>query len=141
VSVGALPAVWGVRIHVEQVIGNLLANAVKYLGETAAPTIEVGGEVQEGMVACFVGDNGIGIDPAYHAKVFEIFQRLGDVSAEGTGVGLAIVRKIVEGAGGRVWVESAKGAGATFRFTWPASPQGAHERPAAGPLDALPAGR
>jgi hypothetical protein len=102
------------------VIGNLLANAVKYLGETADPTVEVGGEVQDGMVACFVRDNGVGIDPAYHAKVFEIFQRLGDLPVEGTGVGLAIVRKIVEGAGGRIWVESAKGAGATFRFTWPA---------------------
>ena len=127
VSVGALPTVWGVRTHVEQVVGNLVANAVKYLGDVAEPTIEVEAETQDGMVTCLVRDNGIGIDPAYHAKVFEIFQRLGDVTAEGTGVGLAIVRKIVEGAGGRVWVESAKGAGATFRFTWPASPGPAHE--------------
>ena len=127
VSVGDLPAVWGVRVQIEQVVGNLLANAVKYLGDTATPAIEVAGHVDDGMVTCSVRDSGIGIDPAYHGKVFEIFQRLGDVSAEGTGVGLAIVRKIVEGAGGRVWVESAKSEGATFRFTWPATAKGASD--------------
>jgi hypothetical protein len=63
-----------------------------------------------------------GIDPAYHGKIFEVFQRLQDIPTHGTGMGLAIVKKIVEGAGGRVWVESARGEGATFRFTWPAAP-------------------
>ena len=93
---------------------------MKYLGDTPDPAIEVGAEMRDGVEECFVRDNGIGIDPRYHDKVFEIFQRLGDVRTEGTGVGLAIVRKIVDGAGGRVWVESTRGAGATFRFTWPA---------------------
>ena len=84
-----------------------------------APLIEVGMLEGDPLVECYVKDNGIGIDPQYHDKVFEIFQRLQEVEAEGTGVGLAIVTKIVAGAGGRVWVESARGKGATFRFTWP----------------------
>lgn len=92
---------------------------MKYLGDTPSPWVEVGSVDRGSAVECFVRDNGIGIDPAHHTRVFEIFQRLKDVEAEGTGVGLAIVKKIVEAAGGRVWVESAPGAGATFRFTWP----------------------
>jgi signal transduction histidine kinase len=74
------------------------------------------------MVECAVRDNGIGIDPVYHPKLFEIFYRLEDSGPEGTGVGLALVKKIVEFNGGRVWVESVKGEGATFRFTWPKPP-------------------
>ena len=109
-----LGAVWGNRTELEQVVSNLVSNAVKYLGDTADPRIEIG------WLECYVRDNGIGIDPVYHQQVFEIFQRLKELSVEGTGVGLAIVKKIVEAAGGRVWVESATGRGATFFFTWPA---------------------
>jgi signal transduction histidine kinase len=115
-----LPTLWGVRTQIEQVVSNLLGNAIKYLGDTPAPVVEIGAKDGGGeMVECYVKDNGIGIDPAYHEKVFEIFQRLQETEAEGTGVGLAIVKKIIEGAGGRIWVESAKGQGAAFRFTWP----------------------
>jgi len=82
--------------------------------------IEIGVKDNGGkMVECYVRDSGIGIDPEYHEKIFETFQRLKEIETEGTGVGLAIVKKIVEGAGGRIWVESAKGEGAVFRFTWP----------------------
>jgi signal transduction histidine kinase len=119
VTVGDLGTVRAIRSQVEQVLGNLIGNAVKYMGDGAAPAIEVGSAERENALEVWVRDNGIGIDPAYHEKVFEVFQRLREIEAEGTGVGLAIVRKIVEAAGGRIWVESAKGQGATFRFTWP----------------------
>jgi signal transduction histidine kinase len=114
--------VWGVRVHLEQVFANLISNAVKYLGTTQNARVEIRAEEADGKFVEFsVRDNGIGIDPAYHTRVFELFQRLRDVEAEGTGVGLALVKKIVDTAGGRIWVESTPGHGATFRFTWPAA--------------------
>jgi signal transduction histidine kinase len=128
-----LGALWGVRTEIEQVVRNLLGNAVKYLGDTRAPVVEIGMREDGAEVECYVKDNGIGIDPLYHDKVFEIFQRLREVEAEGTGVGLAIVKKIVTRAGGRVWVESLKGQGATFRVRWPAHPAGARPLKSAGP--------
>ena len=93
------------------------------------PAISVGAKHHGDHVELWVSDNGVGIDPAYHGKVFEAFQRLKDVSAEGSGIGLAIVKKIIETAGGRIWVESARGEGATFRFTWPG--EGAASPPSA----------
>ena len=119
VTRGALGEVRGIRTQVEQVFSNLIGNAVKYLGDPAAPLIEIGRIDHDASVEYYVRDNGIGIDPAYHAKIFEPFQRLKEVAAEGTGLGLAIVKKIVETAGGQVRVESARGAGSTFFFTWP----------------------
>ena len=100
-------------------MGNLLGNAIKYLGDVAEASVEVGTVDRGAFVECYVKDNGIGIDPAYHERIFEVFQRLKEVEVDGTGVGLAIVKKIVQASGGRIWVESAKGQGATFRFTWP----------------------
>lgn len=117
---GDLGVVSAVRTQLHQVFSNLLSNAVKYLGDAPAPQVEIGCARRDGVVEYWVQDNGVGIDPAYHGKIFEVFQRLKDVEAAGSGVGLAIVKKIVEGAGGRIWVESARGQGATFRFTWPA---------------------
>jgi signal transduction histidine kinase len=108
-----------VPTHVDQLFSNLIGNGVKYGRDGIPPVVEVGRVERGGTVEYYVRDNGIGIDPAYHAKVFEAFQRLKEVEAEGTGVGLAIVKKIVESAGGRLRIESAAGAGATFFFTWP----------------------
>jgi signal transduction histidine kinase len=119
---GDLPTVWGIRTQIEQVMGNLLGNAVKYLGDVAEASVEVGTVDRGELVECYVRDNGIGIDPAYQERIFEVFQRLQEVEVEGSGVGLAIVKKIVQAGGGRIWVESAKGQGATFRFTWPKAP-------------------
>jgi signal transduction histidine kinase len=120
VVVGALPSVRAVRVQMEQVIRNLMTNAVKYMGDAPSPTIELGSTDRGSELEVWVRDTGIGIAPEYHAKIFEVFQRLKEVEAEGTGVGLAIVKKIVEAAGGRIWLESARGQGSTFHFTWPA---------------------
>ena len=98
---------------------NLLRNAWKFTGRTAAPRIEVGSEPgAEG--AFFVRDNGIGFDPTYRDKLFRPFQRLHAASeCEGTGIGLAIVERVIHHHGGRVWVDAAPNEGATFFFTLP----------------------
>ena len=119
VDIGPLYPVLAVGAHVEQVMRNLIGNAVKYLGDAPEPRIEIGSVRRDDVVECWVRDNGVGIDPAYHEKIFEMFQRLHDVDVDGTGIGLAIVKKIVENGGGRVWVDSVRGQGATFRVTWP----------------------
>ncbi len=111
--------VWGHHTQLEQVLTNFVTNAIKYLGDTNAPRVEIGRAERDGVTEYYVRDNGIGIDPAYHGRVFEAFQRLKDIEVEGTGVGLAIVKKIVDAAGGRLRIESAAGAGATFFFSWP----------------------
>jgi signal transduction histidine kinase len=116
---GRLGCVRAVRVQMEQVIRNLVSNAVKYLGDTPTPRLEIQTVERDDEIEGLVRDNGIGIDPAYHQKVFEMFQRLNDVEAPGTGLGLPIVKKIVEGAGGRIWIESARGTGTTVHFTWP----------------------
>jgi len=89
-----------------RVVDNLLSNAVKFTGDTDDRKIELVCRKKDKCVQICVKDNGIGIDPKYHEKIFETFNRLDPRSTEGTGVGLALVKKIVEGLGGRVWVES-----------------------------------
>ena len=113
---------WGVRKELQQVFTSLVSNAVKYLGDTTVPTVEIGTLPGDGTLECYVRDNGIGIDSAYHAKIFETFERLKDVPGDGTGVGLTIVKKIVEAVGGRVWIESSEAQGTTLWFTWPTAP-------------------
>ncbi len=109
------------QIRLRQVFQNLISNAAKFMGDQPKPRIEVGGRELERTVEFFVRDNGIGIDPAYHDKIFSIFQRLKEVEVEGTGVGLAIVKKIIDVAGGRIWIESEKGKGTTFFVHFPKS--------------------
>ena len=107
------------QTQLTQVFENLISNAAKFMGDQPHPRIEIGGkELNEG-VEFYVKDNGIGIDPAYHEKVFSIFQRLKEVDVEGTGVGLSIVKKIIDLAGGKIWIESKKGEGTTFFFLLP----------------------
>ncbi|MEE8524121.1 MAG: two-component regulator propeller domain-containing protein [Thermoanaerobaculia bacterium] len=113
-----LPVVSGDRVRLRAVFQNLIENAVKYMGDQAAPRIEIGcRRGDDGGEVVLVRDNGRGIAPRYHAKIFELFERL-DADNRGTGVGLALVKRIVELHGGRVWVESeGPGHGSTFCFT------------------------
>jgi PAS domain S-box-containing protein len=118
-----LPIVYcdGERLY--QVFENLLVNAVKFVGDATEPKIEIGYEDRGDMHQFHVRDNGIGIDPKYHRRVFEAFERLRQIEDdEGTGLGLAIVEKIVESHGGTAWVKSQKEEGATFYFTLPKVP-------------------
>ncbi len=109
------------RTRLYQLFSNLVGNALDHMGETDSPRIEVSlGANGAGHHGC-VRDNGRGIDPSHHARIFEVFQSLGPRRGgrRGTGVGLAIVKKIVETQGGRIWVESVPGRGAAFHFTLP----------------------
>ncbi len=114
-----LPVISGDRPRLIEVIQNLLDNAAKYIGDQPNPRIEIGQRGEEnGQPAFFVRDNGIGIAPEFHERVFGLFDKL-DVKTEGTGVGLALVKRIVEVHGGRIWIESEMGKGSTFYFTLP----------------------
>lgn len=116
-----LPVVQADPVQLGQVFQNLLGNAIKFRG-VESPRIHVWAERQERMWRFAVRDNGIGIEPDYHARVFLIFQRLHGVQEyPGTGIGLAICKRIVERHGGRMWVESQVAQGATFFFTLPAA--------------------
>jgi PAS domain S-box-containing protein len=112
-----LPAVYGDRVRLIEVVQNLVDNAAKYMGGQPQPRIEIGWGEQNGETVFFVKDNGLGIEPQYHHQVFGLFNKL-DPQSEGTGIGLALVKRIVEVHGGRVWVESeGLGQGTAFCFT------------------------
>jgi two-component system CheB/CheR fusion protein len=115
-----LPDVLANPPRMEQLFANLIGNALKF-NKSNQPLVKVGMRgVEDGMTTLYVQDNGIGIDPQYHERIFGIFQRLHHrEDYEGTGAGLAIVKRVVEGLGGRIWVESEVDAGATFFFTLP----------------------
>ena len=115
-----LPEVYGDRKRIEQAVYNLLSNAVKYIGsDNASPCIDIGCMQENNENVFWIGDNGIGIDPKYFEKIFLIFERLpaAKQAAEGTGIGLAIVKRIIEHHGGRIWLTSELGKGTTFYFT------------------------
>jgi PAS domain S-box-containing protein len=112
-----LPIVHGDRQRLIEVLQNLLDNAAKYMGSQKNPLIVIGQQEEEnGNPIYFVKDNGIGIAPEYHERIFGLFNKL-DATTEGTGIGLALVKRIIEVHGGRIWVESERGQGSTFYFT------------------------
>lgn len=120
IQVDCLPLLRAHEGRMTSVFLNLIGNAIKYRGEEP-PRIHVSFQQEASALAFAVADNGIGIAPEYHRKVFTAFRRLHGRSIPGTGIGLAICQRIVEGYGGRIWVESELGQGATFRFTLPLS--------------------
>jgi PAS domain S-box-containing protein len=121
-DIETLPEVDGDPVALRQVWTNLLSNAIKYSARADSPRISIG--CSRGDIECAfrVRDNGVGFDPAFAARLFGVFERLhGPGEFEGTGVGLAVVRRIIERHGGRVWADGSPGAGATFHFTLPAT--------------------
>jgi signal transduction histidine kinase len=121
VVVGALPPARGDETALGQVLGNLLGNALRYLQPGRPGRIELGGERWDEMNRYFVRDNGVGIAESAQRKLFQVFQRFRPDLADGDGIGLATVKRIVERHGGRIWAESVEGAGATFYFTLPSA--------------------
>ncbi|HEU4746125.1 MAG TPA: ATP-binding protein [Anaerolineales bacterium] len=118
-----LPSVYGDRVRLREVFENLIENAARYTSGQVQPLIEIGTRRQGDQQVIFVRDNGPGIDPRYHNRIFELFEKL-DPATEGPGIGLALTRRIVEVHGGRIWVESeGEGTGSTFCLTLPGSRQ------------------
>jgi len=114
-----LPTIYGDRIRLREVFENLIDNAVKYMGDQSNPVIDIGITNEEGRRIIFVKDNGMGIEPIYQSKIFGLFEKL-NPTIEGTGIGLALVKRIIETHGGKIWVESdGLGKGSTFYFTIP----------------------
>jgi signal transduction histidine kinase len=114
-----MPVVFGDRPRLLEMLRNLIDNAVKYLGTEPHPRLEIGHRLDGIEVVCYVSDNGVGVEPEHHAKIFGLFEQI-DPNAGGTGIGLSTVKRIVEVHGGRVWVESeGRGRGASFCFTIP----------------------
>lgn len=118
--IGAMPVALGDRVLLGQVWTNLLSNALKFTSKQPHPRIEIGAISDDMEHIFFVRDNGAGFDPKYKDKLFGVFQRLHDATEfPGTGVGLALVQRIVHRHGGRVWADGNPGEGATFYFTVP----------------------
>jgi PAS domain S-box-containing protein len=118
-----LPLVYGDRVRLVEVMQNLIDNSTKYSDPASNLCIEIGTKEDEhGQTIFFVRDNGIGIDPQFHERIFGLFNKL-DTKAEGTGIGLTLVKRIIEVHDGNIWVESELGKGATFYFTVPNRPE------------------
>lgn len=117
-----LPIVHGDRVRLVEVVQNLVENAVKYAKPEGRLRIEIGADSrnEKGRLVFHVRDNGVGIEPQYHERIFGLFNKL-DNQSEGTGIGLSLVKRIIEVHNGRIWVESEKGKGAAFYFTLPAA--------------------
>ena len=113
-----LPVVRVDKMRIVEALVNLIENSMKYRGEQTHPRIDIGYRIEAEETVFFVRDNGMGMDPSQHEKVFELFYKV-NTKSEGTGAGLAIVKRIIEVHGGRIWIESELGKGTTVCFTLP----------------------
>lgn len=123
VTIDKLPRCYGDKVQIGQVFTNLLSNALKYLSPERNGTISVTGRIENEMSVYCVQDNGIGIDPQYHQKVFELFHRLNlSDGLSGEGIGLTIAKRIVQSHNGKIWIESEEGRGCRFFVALPSQP-------------------
>jgi len=113
-----MPVVHVDKMRIVEAMVNFIENSIKYRGEQQHPRIDIGYRTEAEKTVFFVRDNGMGIDPSQHEKVFELFYKV-NKNSDGTGAGLAIVKRIIEVHGGRIWVESELGKGTTVCFTLP----------------------
>ena len=120
IQVDPLPGCLVDSVHISQVFANLIDNSIKYRDPGRPLRITVSGRVKEGQAIYSVADNGIGIAPEYHGKVFEIFHRLNPDAPGGEGLGLTIAQRVLERQRGKIWVESREGSGSTFYVSLPA---------------------
>jgi light-regulated signal transduction histidine kinase (bacteriophytochrome) len=118
VDCAPLPTVAGVNVLLVQVFQNLIANAIRYRSQEA-PRVAISSQLNAEGWQFTISDNGVGIDPRHHGRIFGVFRRLHGDDQPGSGMGLAICKAAIGRLGGRIWVESAPGAGSSFHFTIP----------------------
>ncbi len=118
IDIAELPMVYMDESQLRQLFANIISNAIKYRGSDP-PHIRIAAQMWDGRALISVRDNGIGFDMEHHDQIFGIFKRLHGSQYEGTGIGLALCKAVVEREGGKIWAESAKGHGSTFYFTLP----------------------
>jgi light-regulated signal transduction histidine kinase (bacteriophytochrome) len=120
INIGLLPPIEADQGMIKQVLINLIGNAIKYSSKKDRPEIEIGSKDEETRTIYYVKDNGVGFDMTYAGKLFGVFQRLhSQAEFEGTGVGLALVKRIIDKHKGEVWAEGQENFGATFYFSLP----------------------
>jgi signal transduction histidine kinase len=119
IVIDSMPSIQGDEIRLVEVFLNLIENAIKFMGNQKSPYVHIGAVEKDGMICCYVKDNGIGVDARFQEQIFGLFERL-SADVGGTGVGLALVKRIIEVHGGKIWVESdGDGQGSIFYFTLP----------------------